>query len=107
MSGMYLSGVAGTGKKIMKNFDHFSFSYVGSEQREDGILYKFNWRFDNQEGYMSIIVLNSDGRISESSSIGTALEASHSFSRPLGLYNDNSLHEVFEVALKNIVDFKK
>ena len=89
-----LSGSTNTGKKIMQNQNLFNYTYTGSEQLGNNMLYKFDWSFDNnQSGYISIIVMN-NGQIEQSSLIG-----SESFSRPLGAYNDPSLYDIFRMML--------
>jgi hypothetical protein len=89
-----LSGSTNTGKKIMQNQYLFNYTYTGSEQLGNNMLYKFDWSFDNyQSGYISIIVMN-NGQIEQSSLIG-----SDSFSRPLGVYNDQSLYDIFRMML--------
>lgn len=40
-----LNGSADTGKKIMDNWDDFSYSYIGSHNSTNKIYYKFDWSF--------------------------------------------------------------
>lgn len=92
----WLSGSAKTGEKIIKNQNIFHSNFIKS----DGELYTFAWEFDGQYGYANIIVNN--GKISTSSLIDTNSNSSHKFGRPLGLYNDSTLLEVFKKMLQSI-----
>lgn len=94
-----LTGSVGTGNKILKNQDLYSYYYKGSEKLSDGTMYKFEWMFGNQLGYVNIIV-DSDGKI-DSSSLIDCTQGKREFLRPLGAYNDSSLYKVFEMMLEN------
>lgn len=97
----YLIGSAQTGKKIIDNFESFIFTNEGkTPQHNDSMLYSFKWKFNNQFGYASIVVNNH--KISNSSLIDTDSKSPHRFARPLGLYNDNSLKDVFARMLNDV-----
>lgn len=98
--GKYLNGSAKTGKKILDNWNLFSFAQIKQEVETTSVLYRFEWNFDGQKGYISIRM--KDNRISNSSLIDTNTTTSHPFSRPLGLYNDSSLEQVFIKMLASI-----
>ena len=93
----FLTDSANTGKDIMDNPDLFSCTYSGFDQSDDGsVIYKFDWTFNVQQtGYISIKVKN--GKMSNSSLIGVDNKRLKldSFSRPLGLYNDPTLYDLF------------
>lgn len=101
--GKYLSGSAQTGTKIMKNLDLFT--YAQTEPDPDNgsgvVTYHFNWRFDGQQfGHIGIGVKNQ--KISSSSQINTDNQSPHKFGRPLGLYNDRSLEQVFSMMMQSV-----
>ena len=96
--GKWLSGSAGTGKKIMQNLKDFKVS-INEHQKENGIV-RFVWTFNEQTGYIS--VRYREGKISNSSMIGTDDNSMHAFNRPLGLYNDDSLYSVFTMLMNDI-----
>ena len=98
--GKYLNGSSKTGKKIIDNIKLFSYIKTEYENSDDSELYKFEWNFDGQEGYINIIV--KEGRISNSSLMNTNNNTSRSFSRPLGLYNDSSLETIFTNMLESV-----
>lgn len=98
--GKYLNGSAKTGKKILDNWNLFSFTEAKLEVNTTPVLYKFDWNFDGQKGYISISV--KDNKISNSSLIDTNSNTTHPFGRPLGLYNDHSLEQVFTQMLASI-----
>lgn len=99
---MYLSGSAGTGEKILKNSGYWGCSFCSQEIVREEILYKFNWFFDEQYGYMYIIVRKKDGKMSNESMINTESSSPHKFKGSLVLYNDGSMLPVFEDALQSI-----
>lgn len=78
----------------------FRFSLM--EGQGDGTLYRFGWSFDSQNGYMTIIVRDKDNKMSNASLIDTNSDSPHQFDRLLGLYNDDTLLQVFKDALGNI-----
>ena len=99
--GKYLTGSNKTGQKIMQNLSLFSY-YLENEglQNDSSILYRFRWTFENQFGYTSILV--KDSNISNVSLIDTDKNSPNPFGRPLGIYNDNSLIQVFKMMLLSI-----
>lgn len=92
----WLTGSSKTGEKIIRNHKIFQSNFIKS----DGDLYTFEWQFDEQHGYASIRIKN--GKISSSSLLDTDSNSSHKFSRPLGLYNDSTLLDVFEGMMHSI-----
>ena len=88
-----LNGSADTGKKIMDNWDNFSYSYRGSDNTTNEICYNFDWSFGNQSG-TAVIFLTKNKCIDQASTLNCN-EKTHGFSRPLGAYNDSSLYDVF------------
>ncbi|HBL07405.1 MAG TPA: hypothetical protein DDZ33_10890 [Clostridium sp.] len=92
----WLTGSAKTGEKIIKNQSIFSSNFI----KLDNDLYIFEWEFDGQHGYASIRIKN--GKISSSSLLDTNSNSSHKFSRPLGLYNDSTLLDVFKGMMHSI-----
>lgn len=95
---MYLNGSCGTGKKILKNFESFSFNLLMEEQSKDNsVKYHFSWQFDSQFGELTIIVKNQ--KISTLSTIWRDSSLVDSFKRPLSMYNDPSLEPVFSKML--------
>lgn len=54
--GKYLTGGAGTGKKINKKLGLWSYDYVSSEHETGNEAYHFDWNFDGQTGYITIVV---------------------------------------------------
>lgn len=93
-----LTGSPGTGKKIMQNQNLFKYTYNGSEQSGNNILHKFDWSFDSYQSGNISIELRTDGTIDESSLINCR-QNPREFSRPLGVYNDSSLYDVFRMML--------
>lgn len=94
-----LSGSAGTGKKIIQNWDLFKYTYTGSEPlSKDKILYKFDWSFDNYQSENISIEVRPDKTIDESSLINCQ-QNPREFLRPLGAYNDKTLYDVFSKML--------
>lgn len=99
--GKYLNGSAKTGEKIMKNQDLFTYKLTGSDNVSGAVIYHFSWRFDGQQfGHIGIEVKNH--KISNSSLIDTDNQSPHGFGRPLGLYNDPSLEQVFSTMMSSI-----
>ena len=99
--GKYLNGSAQTGAKIMKNFSLFTYVFSHPDNLSGAVIYHFDWRFDGQQfGHISIEVKNQ--KISNSSLIDTDSQSPHGFSRPLGLYNDPSLEQVFSSMMLSI-----
>lgn len=97
----WLSGSAKTGDKILKNMTLFKYTYKGIEQSlEDEKIYRFDWNFGNQNGYISIVYYN--GKISNASLIDTCNNSKNAFDRPLGLYNDNTLYGLFQILMLSI-----
>ncbi|WP_346867275.1 MULTISPECIES: hypothetical protein [unclassified Clostridium] len=99
--GKYLNGSAKTGEKIIKNWDLFRYEFESLDENENKIFYKFYWNFDEQHGYIYITYNIKTKEISNSSLINTNLSSKYKFNRPLGLYNDNSLYEVFVKILQS------
>lgn len=99
--GKYLNGRSKTGTKISNNMGSFAYSCERNEPIKDGsVLYHFTWTFNEQHGYINIIVKNN--QISNSSLIDTDSQSPHPFNRPLGLYNDSSLELVFTEMMNSI-----
>lgn len=99
--GKYLTGSAKTGAKIIKNIGLFKYTYTGNEAMSNSMLYRFNWRFDTtQFGHISIEVKGN--KMSNSSLIDTDSQSPHKFDRPLGLYNDSSLVQVFADMMSSV-----
>ena len=99
--GKYLNGSAQTGAKIMKNISLFTYELAHREDSHGAVFYRFNWRFDGQQfGHIGIEVKNQ--KISNSSLIDTDSQSPYRFSRPLGLYNDSSLEQVFSTMMSSI-----
>lgn len=88
-----LNGSADTGKKIMDNWDDFSYSYRGSDNSTNQIYYKFDWSFGDQSG-TAIICLTPNNKIDQSSTLNCNGKP-YGFPRSLGAYNDSSLYDVF------------
>lgn len=99
---MFLSGSAGTGRKISTNNEYFCYDYKEKETVNGMILYRFTWSFDKQHGHMSITIRISDNKLSNSSLIDTDIDSPYKFDRPLGLYNDETLLTVFFAVLRSI-----
>ena len=101
MGEKYLSGNAGTGKKILENYNIFRYSLTKTEQTENE-LFQYDWEFGSfQKGYISIRYRNKDKKIYNGSLIGTSGDSKHKFDRDLGIYNDSSLYELFVRMLEN------
>ncbi|MBW9154833.1 hypothetical protein [Clostridium estertheticum] len=92
----WLTSSAKTGEKIINNQSIFSSNFI----KADNDLYKFEWEFDGQHGYANIII--KDAKVSSSSLLNTNSNSTHKFSRPLGLYNDNTLLDVFKRMMYSI-----
>lgn len=98
-----LNGSANTGKKIMSNLSKFHFTF---DYKEDNKLF-FNWSFDNYQSGHICINLDDNGIINNSSLMSCNINQ-REFVRPLGLYNDSSLRNVFEhILTENSIFFKK
>jgi hypothetical protein len=98
----WLTGSTETGEKILQNINFFRYTYESKEKstaRRESI-YKFKWNYGEQNGYINITYKN--GKISNSSSMDTNKKSKHKFDRPLGLYNDSSLFEVFQIMMNSI-----
>ncbi|MGE5678980.1 MAG: hypothetical protein ACM3ZR_13070 [Pseudomonadota bacterium] len=98
----WLTGATETGEKILQNINLFRYSFENKEKstaRKESI-YKFNWSYGDQNGYINI--MHKNGKISNSSLIDTNTKSKHKFDRPLGLYNDSSLFRVFQMMLNSI-----
>lgn len=92
----YLTDTYGTGEKIMKKMKKSFLCEPHKIKDYDGkVVYFFNWAIGLQWGYISIEV--KDNKINSSSQIGTYSDAllKYHFSRPLGLYNDETLYPLF------------
>lgn len=77
-------------------------AYKESETEKGKTYHHFNWTFDKQYGYITIIIRKSDNKMSNSSLIDTEKDSPYKFARPLGLYNDGTLLPVFYAALRTI-----
>ena len=99
---MYLTGNSKTGEKITKNWTRFKYEYKAVEELGDKLMYKFEWTFDGQHGFISIILRKKDNNMSNSSLINTDNDSIHQFARPLGLYNDRSLEPLFRNVMLSI-----
>ena len=100
----YLSGGAGTGKKIIENQKIFEYEFKKKETLSDNkIMYCFTWIYDDyQFGFINIVVGNGTNNIDESSVMSTENRSPRPFNRPLGLYNDNSLYTVYKEMLQKV-----
>lgn len=94
-----LNGSANTGQKIMNNLDTFSYSYIGPDNSTSTTNYRFDWSFGSQSG-IAVISLTEDNRIDQSSTLNCD-QNRYDFLRPLGAYNDPTLHDVFAMMLDN------
>lgn len=94
----YLSGGAGTGKKIIENQNIFRYEFKKKETLHDNkMMYGFTWIYDNyQHGFINIIVSEDTNNIDESSVMATDHDSPRPFNRSLGLYNDRSLCNVYK-----------
>lgn len=98
-----LTGGAGTGKKIIKNWDIFSFELIEKDVKLNNKEFRFDVTFDKQCGTMFIIEeIKSDEIIISQYSI-----LDMDFDRPLGFYNDtvgfkDGLYEVARRMLMTI-----
>lgn len=99
--GKYLTDSAGTGEKIIRNFSDFLYNCTTSEPLSENLLYRFNWQFNDQHGYISIVFDKTSSKIANSSLIDTDNDSSHKFGRPLGLYNDQTLYSVFQKLMES------
>lgn len=99
----YLTDSAGAGKKIQKYKQDFKYSLVEkSSNGNNKMLYRFEWSFYNQYGFINIAYDQSNKRISNSSLISTDTGSPRQFGRPLGLYNDESLKDIFYNMMNSI-----
>ena len=99
--GKYLNGSAQTGAKIMNNQNLFTYKHTTTDNVSGAVIYHFTWTFDGQQfGHIGIEV--KDQKISNSSLIDTDDQSPHKFDRPLGLYNDPSLGQVFSMMMQSI-----
>lgn len=94
-----LNRSANTGQKIMNNLDTFSYSYIGPDNSTSTTNYRFDWSFGSQSG-TAVISLTEDNRIDQSSTLNCD-QNRYDFLRPLGAYNDPTLHDVFAMMLDN------
>ena len=94
-----LNGSAGTGEKIMNNPDTFSYSYIRPNNSTSTTNYRFEWSFGSQNG-TAVISLTKDNRIDPSSTLNCN-QNRYGFLRPLGVYNDPTLYDVFAMMLDN------
>lgn len=97
-----LTGGAGTGKKILKNWDLFSFNLVHVEKDSNRIDYQFDVTFGKQNGTMLVIKekKNDSFYISQSSILDM------NFDRPLGFYNDTTGFDdgLYEVSRRMLLE---
>lgn len=96
----YLTGSARTGEKIMENISDFSYELKEIDTSLKNPLYRFKWHFNSQYGYVSIIFKEKSKNISNGSLIDTDSASRHKFDRPLGLYNDQTLFNVFQMMMR-------
>jgi len=100
--GKRLNGSSGTGDKILRLYSLFTYDLKEKEiVRENEHFYRFSWAFDGQFGFINITYNPVCSKISESSVINTEKTSGYKFSRPLGLYNDQSLFSVFKKMLES------
>lgn len=99
--GKYLTGSAKTGEKIMKNISEFSYELKDIDDSLEKPLYCFEWQFNSQYGSVRIMLEQASKKISNSSLIDTDDKSGHRFGRPLGLYNDKSLFDVFKMMMNS------
>lgn len=91
---MRLTGGAGTGKKIIKNWERFSFKLTEKLVEENEEHYFFDVKFDNQMGNMTVVIKNNGTWFVDESTLINM----KSFDRPLGAYNDATAREgLYEV----------
>lgn len=99
---LILSGSSETGKVILNNWNLFKFKLIEEDKSEDIYFYKFNWSFNNQRGYITIRYDRRNNKIANSAIIDTDDVSSSKFSRPLGLYNDKTLFDVYKRMLAKL-----
>ncbi|KLA29235.1 hypothetical protein [Bacillus cereus] len=91
-----LTGNAGTGEKILNNWELFRYNLNKSKSTIDS--YYFDIVFGNQKGHMVVFLEN--GKISESTVIDC------DFSRPLGAYNDTRNNDgLYKVARRMLESY--
>lgn len=83
----------------MNNPDTFNYSYIGSDNSTGTTNYSFKWSFGSQSG-TAVISLTKDNRIDPSSTLNCD-QNRYGFLRPLGVYNDPTLYDVFAMMLDN------
>lgn len=76
-----LKSNAGTGNKILKNWEFFKYSLKEEFKTQESISYIFDVKFGNQKGRMAVVIKN--GIITEDTFL--LLEG---FEKTLGAYND-------------------
>ncbi len=96
----WLSDSYNTGATIMNNIASFKYDYKQMEKCGEVFIYKFTWDYHGQTGYISINYM--DTKISNSSLIGTDEYTDNKFGRPLGLYNDGTLYDLFALMMQSI-----
>ena len=102
-----LKDVAGTGQKIMNNWNEFNYQLSSQEKVKDGIIYTFDWTYSSQEGYLTIKINDVSGEIDYSSTFSTGGKSKYPFSKSLPLYNDSSLLPVIKKVLDtNHISYK-
>lgn len=99
--GKYLIGSAKTGEKIMKNISDFSYEFKEIDTSSKNLIYRFSWCFNSQYGYVSIEFEEESKNISNGSLIDTDSASSHKFDRALGIYNDQTLFNVFQMMMNS------
>ncbi|WP_430883319.1 hypothetical protein [Fusibacter sp. JL216-2] len=105
---MRLNGSAGTGKKILSNWNLFSYSFEKKEVCHTGTeeTYFFKFQFDKQVG--NAVIKRKLNEVGEWYIDEGTLFDSTSFKRPLGAYNDTTyfndgLYKVSERMVNDIV----
>lgn len=91
---LILTDSAGTGDKIYKNLKRFKFKLRSVENKDNKFYYNYDWKFIKQHGY-AVIKISENNVIDNMSLINEYGDATKSFNRALGMYNDPSLEKVF------------
>ncbi len=93
-------GSYGVGKKIIDNYNLFNCNLIKIEiylSNKNKHFYRFEWSFDvDYKGMICIVLDCNSKKISNSSLIETN---DNKFTRPLGLYNDSTLYDVFKIIM--------
>lgn len=88
-----LTGSSGTGKKILDNWNVFTFKLKSNEAQGESNIVTFQFSSSNQTGTF-IILLDKKGQIKNLSTLNC-----NKFKRSLGMNNDSSLQQLAEKLL--------